>query len=328
MRAVICRELTGVGGLALRGRTGRSRRPGPGEVVVEVKAAALNFPDLLMIQGLYQERPPLPFVVGTEMAGVVVRGGRGRDARCRRATAWSRRAAARWPSESPSRQRCVIPAPRALGFESAAGICITYFTTMHALKQRAQLQPGETLLVLGAAGGVGTTAVELGKQMGATVIAAASSDAKLELARTPRRGPRGQLRDARTCASASRKSPAARAWTWSTTRSAARCAEPALRSMAWNGPLPRDRLRRRRHSAHSAQPAAAQGLLDRRRVLGQLRAARARCAAPERRGAVGRCSRPGASCRSSARRTRWRITPRRSSRWRAAGRSGKVVVLP
>jgi NADPH2:quinone reductase len=77
----------------------------------------------------------------------------------------------------------VLPAPRNLGFEAAAGICITYFTSMHALKQRARLQPGETLLVLGAAGGVGTTAVELGKQMGAIVIAAASSDAKLEVAR-------------------------------------------------------------------------------------------------------------------------------------------------
>jgi len=78
----------------------------------------------------------------------------------------------------------VIPAPRNLPLESAAGICITYFTTMHALKQRAALQPGETLLVLGAAGGVGTTAVELGRQMGATVIAAASSAEKLELAKS------------------------------------------------------------------------------------------------------------------------------------------------
>jgi NADPH2:quinone reductase len=77
----------------------------------------------------------------------------------------------------------VIPAPRKLDFAAAAGICITYFTSMHALKQRAALQAGETLLVLGAAGGVGTTAVELGKQMGAVVIAAASSAAKLELAR-------------------------------------------------------------------------------------------------------------------------------------------------
>jgi NADPH2:quinone reductase len=77
----------------------------------------------------------------------------------------------------------VLPAPAKLSFEQASGICITYFTTMHALKQRAQLRAGETLLVLGAAGGVGTTAVELGKQMGATVIAAASTAEKLELTR-------------------------------------------------------------------------------------------------------------------------------------------------
>jgi NADPH2:quinone reductase len=88
------------------------------------------------------------------------------------ATAWWLHAGAPWP------------APPSLSFEAAAGICVTYFTSMYALKQRAQLSPGETLLVLGASGGVGTSAVELGRQMGATVIAAASSDAKLELARS------------------------------------------------------------------------------------------------------------------------------------------------
>jgi len=181
MRAVICRELTGVGGLE-HVDNWPEPQAGPGEVLVDVKAAALNFPDLLMIQGLYQERPPLPFVVGTEMAGVVAAVGEGVGhvavgdrvvAACGRALA--ERVAVKAP--------LVIPAPRALDFTAASGICITYFTTMYALKQRAQLQAGETLLVLGAAGGVGTTAVELGKQMGATVIAAASSDAKLDLTR-------------------------------------------------------------------------------------------------------------------------------------------------
>jgi NADPH2:quinone reductase len=178
---VICRELTGVGGLEYVDNWPEPQA-GPGEVLVDVKAAALNFPDLLMIQGLYQERPPLPFVVGTEMAGVVAAVGEGVGhvavgdrvvAACGRALA--ERVAVKAP--------LVIPAPRALDFTAASGICITYFTTMYALKQRAQLQAGETLLVLGAAGGVGTTAVELGKQMGATVIAAASSDAKLDLTR-------------------------------------------------------------------------------------------------------------------------------------------------
>jgi len=181
MRAVICRELTGVGGLECVNDWPEPQATA-GEVVVDVKAAALNFPDLLMIQGLYQERPPLPFVVGTEMAGVVAAVGEGvtQFAPGDRVVAACGRTLA---ERVAAKAALVLPAPAKLSFEQASGICITYFTTMHALKQRAQLQPGETLLVLGAAGGVGTTAVELGKQMGATVIAAASSDEKLELTR-------------------------------------------------------------------------------------------------------------------------------------------------
>jgi len=181
MRAVICRELTGVGGLACVDNWPEPQA-GPGEVVVEVRAAALNFPDLLMIQGLYQERPALPFVVGTEMSGVVAAVGEGVTHLApgdRVVAACGRTLAERVAAKAA----LVMPAPRKLDFEAAAGICITYFTSLHALKQRAQLQAGETLLVLGAAGGVGTTAVELGKQMGAVVIAAASSDAKLDLVR-------------------------------------------------------------------------------------------------------------------------------------------------
>jgi NADPH2:quinone reductase len=181
MRAVVCRELTGLSGLACE-PDWPEPRAAAGEVVVDVRAAALNFPDLLMIQGLYQERPPLPFVVGTEMAGVISAVGEGVTefkpgdrvvAACGRTLA----------ERVAAKASLVLPAPRGLDFEAAAGICITYFTTLHALRQRAQLQPGETLLVLGAAGGVGTTAVELGKQMGATVIAAAGSAQKLELTR-------------------------------------------------------------------------------------------------------------------------------------------------
>ena len=181
MRAVICRELTGVGGLECVADWPEPQAAA-GEVVVDVKAAALNFPDLLMIQGLYQERPPLPFVVGTEMAGVVAAVGEGvtQFAPGDRVVAACGRTLA---ERVAAKALLVLPAPAGLSFEQASGICITYFTTMHALKQRAQLQAGETLLVLGAAGGVGTTAVELGKQMGATVIAAASSNEKLELTR-------------------------------------------------------------------------------------------------------------------------------------------------
>jgi NADPH:quinone reductase len=182
MRAVVCRELTGIDGLSLAADWPEPA-PAAGEVVIDVKAAALNFPDLLMIRGLYQDRPPLPFVVGTELSGVVSAVGEGVSglkigdrvvSACGRAMA----------ERVAARASLVMPAPSSLTFESAAGICVTYFTSMHALKQRARLATGETLLVLGAAGGVGTTAVELGRQMGATVIAAASSAEKLELARS------------------------------------------------------------------------------------------------------------------------------------------------
>jgi NADPH2:quinone reductase len=152
-------------------------------VLVDVKAAALNFPDVLMTRGLYQERPPLPFVPGLEFAGVVAGVGEGvtRVQPGDRVVAYAGQAVA---EKVAVRQEFVIPMPRTLDFVAASGVCLTYFTSYHALKQRAQLQSGETLLVLGAGGGVGTTAVELGKVMGARVIAAASTDEKLEVARS------------------------------------------------------------------------------------------------------------------------------------------------
>jgi len=182
MRAVICRDLTGTAGLALV-NDWPEPQAAAGEVVIEVKAAALNFPDLLMIQGLYQDRPGLPFVVGTELSGLVTAVGEG-VSRLRPGDAVVAACGRTLAERVAAKASIVLPAPRGLGFEAASGICITYFTTMHALRQRAGLAAGETLLVLGAAGGVGTTAVELGKLMGATVIAAASSDEKLELVRS------------------------------------------------------------------------------------------------------------------------------------------------
>ncbi|HET9695141.1 MAG TPA: NADPH:quinone oxidoreductase family protein [Steroidobacteraceae bacterium] len=182
MRALVCHTLTGPQDLKLE-RHWPEPQAGAGEVLVEVKAAALNFPDVLMTRGLYQERPPLPFVPGLEFAGVVAAVGEG-VTRVRpgdRVVAYSGQAVA---EKAVVRQEFVMPMPRTLDFVAASGLCLTYFTSYHALKQRAQLQPGETLLVLGAGGGVGTTAVELGKHMGATVIAAASTDAKLEVARS------------------------------------------------------------------------------------------------------------------------------------------------
>lgn len=152
---------------------------GDNDVRINVKAAGLNFPDVLQIQGKYQFQPEMPFVVGSEIAGVV-------DAVGSAVTRYKAgdeviSMGGGFREQAICNEGIVFPKPRALNFEEAAGIAITYFTSYYALKQRAELQPGETLLVLGAAGGVGTTAVELGKLMGARVIAAASSDEKLEL---------------------------------------------------------------------------------------------------------------------------------------------------
>jgi NADPH2:quinone reductase len=154
--------------------------PGPGEAVVEVRAAGLNFPDLLIVQGLYQFRPELPFSPGGEGAGVVVAIGEGVDLVA--------------PGDEVSfmtthgafREQVVVPAHRLvrkpvfMTFEETAAFNLTYGTSYYALKQRARLLPGETVVVLGAAGGVGSAAVELGAAMGANVIAAASTDDKLE----------------------------------------------------------------------------------------------------------------------------------------------------
>jgi NADPH2:quinone reductase len=182
MKALVCHTLTGPQDLKLELQWPEPKA-GPGEVLVDVKAAALNFPDVLMTRGLYQERPPLPFIPGLEFAGVVAEVGEGvtRVQPGDRVVAYSGQAVA---EKVAVRQEFVMPMPRTLDFVAASGVCLTYFTSYHALKQRAQLQPGETLLVLGAGGGVGTTAVELGKVMGARVIAAASTDEKLEVARS------------------------------------------------------------------------------------------------------------------------------------------------
>ncbi len=157
--------------------------PGKGEVRIAMRAAGVNFPDVLIIQNLYQSKPPLPFSPGGEAAGVVDAVGEG-VSRFRvgdRVMAMIGNGAFReYFCADESR---VMPIAGDMPFDVAAGFTMTYGTSHHALKQRARLQPGETVLVLGAAGGVGLTAVELSKLMGAKVIAAASSDEKLALCR-------------------------------------------------------------------------------------------------------------------------------------------------
>lgn len=158
--------------------------PGKGQVLVDVAAAGVNFPETLIIRNLYQFKPPLPFVPGGEAAGTVAAVGEG-VSRFRpgdRVIAMTGTGA--FAEKMLAGEAQLVPLPEGLPVDIAAGFTMTYGTSHHALKQRARLQPGETLLVLGAAGGVGLAAVELGVLMGAKVIAAASTDAKLALARS------------------------------------------------------------------------------------------------------------------------------------------------
>ena len=150
------------------------------EAVVQIYSASLNFPDGLQIQGKYQFQPPMPFTPGSEVGGVITSVGAGIQG-----FAVGDRVMAT-PGIGGLAEQVAVKAdglrkiPDSMDFKTAAGFAMIYTTSYYALKQRAQLQPGETLLVLGASGGVGLAAVELGKLMGAKVIAAASSDEKLD----------------------------------------------------------------------------------------------------------------------------------------------------
>ena len=157
--------------------------PGPGQVVVEVKAAGVNLPDVLTVQGKYQVRPPLPFIPGMEFSGIVRTVGPDVAAYAPgdRVIGFTRTGAFAALALAPV--DTLVPMPDGIDFDVAASVTLTYGTAHHALADRGALQPGETLLVLGAAGGVGLAAVEIGKALGARVIAAASSAEKLEVCR-------------------------------------------------------------------------------------------------------------------------------------------------
>jgi NADPH2:quinone reductase len=154
---------------------------GPVQVRIAIHACGVNFPDTLIIQNKYQFKPPLPFAPGGEVAGEIVEAGSSvKDARpgdrVIAMVGWGG-----YADELVVDETNLMPIPEGMDYVTAAGFTMVYGTSHHALKQRAQLRAGETLLVLGAAGGVGLTAVELGKLMGARVIAAASTDEKLAL---------------------------------------------------------------------------------------------------------------------------------------------------
>ena len=179
MQAWLCESLDGIG--AMRWQTLPTPEPAAGEVRIAIEAASLNFPDLLTVVGKYQVKPPLPFVPGSEFAGRIDAVGDGvRHLKLGDAVAaiGSHGGFATHACVSAAQ---VLPLPPGFAVEDGAAFAFTYGTSHHALMDRAALQPGETVLVLGAAGGVGTAAVQIAKAAGARVIAAVSSDEKCAL---------------------------------------------------------------------------------------------------------------------------------------------------
>ncbi|WP_031356437.1 NADPH:quinone oxidoreductase family protein [Caballeronia sordidicola] len=179
MRAIRCNQYGPPESLVLE--TLPDLQPGPGQVVIDVRAASVNFPDVLVIQNKYQMKPELPFTPGSEFAGVV----RAVGPDVKRLKAGMRVAAytaqGAFAEQALASEAACMPLPDDIDFASAAAITLAYGTSHHAVVDRGALKAGETMLVLGAAGGVGLAAVEIGKALGARVIAAASSPEKLAL---------------------------------------------------------------------------------------------------------------------------------------------------
>ena len=181
MKAVLCQAYGPPESLVIEDV--EAPKPRKGQVIITVKACGVNFPDTLIIQGKYQFKPPMPFTPGGEVAGIVKEVGAEVGTvkvgdRVIGFTSWGG-----FAGEAAVDAQAIIPIPDEMDFNAAAAFEMTYGTSHYALRERGQLQAGETLLVLGAAGGVGLAAVQIGKAMGARVIAAASSDAKLQVCR-------------------------------------------------------------------------------------------------------------------------------------------------
>ena len=182
MHAWLCENPTGVD--ALQWKELPTPEPKAGEVLIEIKAASLNFPDLLIVQNKYQHKPALPFVPGSEYAGVVAAVGEGvrglqvgQSVACLSGTGG-------FGTHTIAPAHLCMPLPAGFPHVDAAAFIMIYATSHHALVDRAQLKAGETVLVLGAAGGVGTSAIQIAKAMGARVIAAASTEAKCALCKS------------------------------------------------------------------------------------------------------------------------------------------------
>ena len=179
MKALICNEFGSTKNLTLQ--EVKSPEPGVGQVLIDVHAAGINFPDVLTVQGKYQFKPSLPFTPGIEVSGVIKKVGK--DVKMRKVgdEVISTLQTGAFASEVVTSENSTFLKGN-MSFEQAAGFALTYGTSYYALKQRARLVAGETVLVLGAAGGVGVATIQLAKAMGANVIAAASNDTKLDFA--------------------------------------------------------------------------------------------------------------------------------------------------
>ena len=181
MKAVLCKAFGPPETLAVE--TVDAPPLAPSTVRIAVAAVGVNFPDLLLIEGKYQLRPPFPFSPGLECAGVVAECGPGVEEPAPGTRVMTFLSHGCMAEEVVAPVDCVVPIPDAMPFDAAAAFPVVYATSYHALVARGALAEGETLLVTGASGGVGLSAVEIGKRLGAVVIAAASSDEKLALAR-------------------------------------------------------------------------------------------------------------------------------------------------
>ena len=182
MKAIICQQFGPPDQLVLTDVP--SPKAGKDQVVIRVEACGVNFPDTLIIEGKYQFKPPLPFSPGGEVSGTIIEVGEGVAHLNVGDRVFSMTGHGGFAEEVVANAATTLPMPDQMDYVTAASTMYTYGTSYHALKDRANLQPGETLLVLGAAGGVGLAAVQLGVLMGARVIAAASTDEKLAVCRT------------------------------------------------------------------------------------------------------------------------------------------------
>ena len=182
MRALVCEQLGPISSHSIKDIDAPT--PGKGQVALAVKACGVNFADTLIVQGLYQEKPELPFVPGAEVAGEVIALGEGVKGVTVGQRVIALTSTGGFAEVALASAATLIPMPDEVSFTDAAAFTIAYGTSHVALETRARLKSGETLMINGASGGVGLTAVEIGKQMGATVIGLASTEEKREIVKS------------------------------------------------------------------------------------------------------------------------------------------------